>query len=184
MGVAFDVAIRLPWFERRSSNMAVVSPLLMHSCWGMAMYSVLARSIREARRASGLTQNELGRRLGLKGRAVYRWERDEAAPTKRHRRALFTAVQAVNQGAAAKLALALAGQTAAPAQPAAPPPTAAVIPGPVALELAILALADDLDATPRRARGSLVRFCKRLRAANLSVEAVQAQLEAWVANAS
>jgi transcriptional regulator with XRE-family HTH domain len=36
------------------------------------MQTDLAVAIRESRRAAGLTQEQLGRRLGLRGRAVYR----------------------------------------------------------------------------------------------------------------
>jgi transcriptional regulator with XRE-family HTH domain len=147
------------------------------------MKSALGPAIREARRAAGLTQEQLGRRLGLEGRAIYRWERSESAPTKRHRSALVTAIQAVNQGAAAKLATAMmnAGVTNVPA--IAQPPSPTPVENTTALELAVFAMADELDLPPRRIRGSLVRLCQRLRTANYaSVEGAQSRLELWIAN--
>jgi transcriptional regulator with XRE-family HTH domain len=150
------------------------------------MPSVLAQAIRDARLAAGLTQEQLGRRLGLKGRAIYRWERDENGPTKRNRAALIAAINAVNRQAAAKLAVAIEGEggdgavaTAAPA----PQPAAPAISAPVALELALLGMADELDLPPRRVRGSLVRLLKRLGEANLSLETTRRQLEAWITGA-
>jgi len=63
----------------------------------------LGTPIRDARRAAKLTQDELGRRLGLKGRAIYRWERNETAPSNTHRRALVREVNLFNPEAALKL---------------------------------------------------------------------------------
>jgi transcriptional regulator with XRE-family HTH domain len=143
------------------------------------------RSIREARRAAGLTQEHLGRRLGLKGRAIYRWERDEAAPTARHRRALVQEIQAVNPEAAAKLRAALdarpadAKQGNIPQAPAPPPARSAA----EVLELAVLRMADELDLAARRVRRPLGRLLERLRASDVSLEAAQKELELWIAQA-
>jgi transcriptional regulator with XRE-family HTH domain len=63
----------------------------------------LGSAIRVARRATGLTQEALGRRLGLKGRAIYRWERNETAPNHRHRRALLREIQLFSAEAATQL---------------------------------------------------------------------------------
>jgi transcriptional regulator with XRE-family HTH domain len=96
-----------------------------------SMRSKVGSSIREARRKAGLTQEHLGRRLGLKGRAIYRWERNETAPTGRHRGALIREIAAVSPEAATQLQAALdaaqsgvqAGAAAAAvAQPVAPAP--------------------------------------------------------------
>jgi len=141
--------------------------------------SKLADAIVRARRATGLTQEQLGRRLGLKGRAVYRWERDESAPTKRNRAALVTALTAVNPEVGAWFAQAIA----VPAESPNPAPTAPALAAPSApeiLERSVFALADELDLPPRRARGALKRFVARLSAANLSLDAVQSLLEEWI----
>jgi transcriptional regulator with XRE-family HTH domain len=144
------------------------------------MRSELAQAIRDARLAIGLTQEELARRLGLKGRAVYRWERDDSAPRRRHRAALIAAVNAVNQSAGATLAAAISsvskgrrgGATVAAAS--APPPSDTKL----AVELAIFGFADELDLPPRRVRLCLGRLLKRLRETNVTLETVERQLEA------
>lgn len=144
------------------------------------MLSKLAQSIRTARIAAGLTQKQLGMRLGLKGRAVYRWERDDSAPTKRNQRALVTAIRAVNMQAASALAAAITtGGAPPPPAPVAAPPAAPT--GPVALELAIFHAADELDLPPRRIRGALARLLKRMRAAGFTLETAQQQLDVWIA---
>ncbi len=71
----------------------------------------LGASILEARRAVGLTQERLGQRLGLKGRAIYRWERNETAPSGRHRRALIREIHLLNPQAALNLQAALTAKT-------------------------------------------------------------------------
>ena len=153
------------------------------------MRAKLGSFIREARREAGLTQEHLGCRLGLKGRAIYRWERDEAAPTGRHRRALIQEVQAVNPEAATKLKAALAveqggagtrASAAAPSlpQPASPLPTRGAC---EELELAVLKMADELDLPARRVRRSLARLLDRMRASNLSFEVAQRELEILIA---
>jgi transcriptional regulator with XRE-family HTH domain len=146
------------------------------------MSSKLAPAIRTARRAAGLTQQELGMRLGLKGRAVYRWERDASAPAKARRKALVGAIEAVNRDAAAQLAAAFA-EAIAPAAAAAPapPPTPAPLSGPLALELAIFSMADELDLPPRRLRAALMKLLERMRQANISFEVCERQLAAWSA---
>jgi transcriptional regulator with XRE-family HTH domain len=147
------------------------------------MRSTLAQAIRTARVASGLTQEQLGKRLGLKGRAVYRWERDANAPRKRHRRELVTAINAVNQAAATTLATVFASEgksrrgTAFGAPAPAPVPTAPVIDPKLTLELAVFAMADDLDVPARRLRGGLIRLVKRMREASITLDAVQRHLE-------
>jgi transcriptional regulator with XRE-family HTH domain len=148
------------------------------------MRQKLGQSIRSARRAAGFTQLQLGMRLGLKGRAVYRWENNGSAPTKRHQREMLAVIGAVNSGAASTLAAAFAtvrqGTALAKPEPAAAPAVAA--PNPLeAFELAIFRLADDLDLPPRRLRRPLARLCERLRAANFTLEAAQRQVESWIA---
>ena len=153
------------------------------------MRSPLAHAIRDARLSLRLTQDQLGMRLGLKGRAVYRWERGASAPTKRHLRALVTAVQALDVNVAAKLQAELAsyvnkaGGIVAPV-PVPPPPAPAKPTDRVALELAIFAMADELDLAPRRLRASLLRLFVRLAEGGFSLDAARAQVDAWSASAS
>lgn len=66
---------------------------------------LIGRAIYRARKACGLTQKQLGLRLGLKGgpQAVYRWERAINAPTARTAKLLLNAVAALNPTAAAAL---------------------------------------------------------------------------------
>jgi transcriptional regulator with XRE-family HTH domain len=152
------------------------------------MSSRLPSAIRGARAACGLTQEQLGRRLGLKGRAVYRWERGDISPRPRHLRALVTAINAVNQNAAAILAAVVVeheaqrknkgkGKTQQVAPPpAAPPPP----PDPkLTLELAIFTLADELDLSPRRLRLGLSKLLQRLREHQITLPQAEQHLAAW-----
>jgi transcriptional regulator with XRE-family HTH domain len=144
-----------------------------------ALRTEWARAIRSARHAAGLTQEQLGRRLGLKGRAVYRWERLDSAPTKRHRRALIVAIQAINPAAANALAgLAASATSAAAPAPAfaATPPVPAVDPA-AAFENALFQTADELDLPARQVRRALARLFERLHEANLTLESSRQQLE-------
>jgi transcriptional regulator with XRE-family HTH domain len=141
------------------------------------MRSTLAQAIRNARLACGLTQDQLGMRLGLRGRAVYRWERDDSIPSKRHRRALVTAVNAVNQPAAAALHAVLEsvgkGAPVVPAPAPVPPPG---VNAKLVLDLAVFSLAEELDLPARRARGALARLLARLREASVTIEAAEREL--------
>lgn len=152
------------------------------------MQTHLAVAIRKSRRAAGLTQEQLGRRLGLRGRAVYRWERGDSVPSRRNRKALVVALDAVNRDAAAQLAAVLAREApprgAPPPAPATPPaPAPPELSAPVALELAIFHMADELDLPPRRVRGPLVRLFKRLRSTHFTLDTAQKQVEAWITSA-
>lgn len=144
------------------------------------MRSTLAQAVFSARRSCGLTQQDLGRRLGLRGRAIYRWENDLSLPNAHHRRALVTAIQAVNPVLAAQLASALAQRGQPPLLPPGPPPAAAR----EVLERAVFAAADELDLSPRRTRGALVRLLRRLRAGDVTLDAALAELERWIAEAA
>lgn len=139
----------------------------------------MARAIRMARRATGLTQAALGKRLGLKDRAVYRWECADAVPSRRRLGELVTAIQAIDPSAAARLATELASAAASEGKKVAPALIVpSPIPAPISLELAMFSLAEDLELAPRRVRSALVPFLKRLRAANVSVEVAEQVLEA------
>jgi transcriptional regulator with XRE-family HTH domain len=147
--------------------------------------SPLAQAIRDARLTVRLTQQQLGARIGLKGRAIYRWERDDSAPRRRHRRALVTMIQALDPAAASTLQAVFESHerkrkgvvVAAPA----PPPAPAQPTGAVALELAIFALADELDLAPRRLRAALVKLFARLTEAGFSLDSARQQVEARIA---
>ncbi|MEO6599612.1 MAG: helix-turn-helix transcriptional regulator [Polyangiaceae bacterium] len=136
------------------------------------MRTKLAQDIRNARRAAGLTQKQLGRRLGLEGRAVYRWESDDSSPTKRHRRELVLAIQAVNPQAASALASAIAEvEKGVAPRPSAGPAIARPAVAPAeALERAIYQAADELDVPVRRLRGVLSRLFTRMRLTQLALE--------------
>lgn len=146
------------------------------------MRSKLGQAMRNARIAVRLTQVQLGRRMGLSGRAVYRWERGAAVPSKRHRAALVTALQAVNPQVAEWLAAIMASEldgkqaAAAPAEAAPAPIDEAAM-----VERAIFMMADELDLPSRRVRGSLRRFLKSLRGAKLTLESTEQRLDEWVA---
>lgn len=168
------------------------------------MRTKLSRAIREARLATRLTQEQLGRRLGLKGRAVYRWESGHSEPQRRHRRALVTAIRAMDVSVATQLEAALAsesdGASAAPARTngstagtlatagaehAAPTLAAPAVLGESrALELLLFRMADELDLPPRRMRGALARLLRGMRTENLSFETAERDLEAWIARAT
>src|SRR5688572_19513210 len=95
------------------------------------MTSLHAQAIRAARKAAGLTQDELGRRIGLNGRAIYRWERGDFAPTRRNRSALVTAITPFNTEAGKQLRAALDGA------PDAAPRTNVAPPGPTSHDVAV-----------------------------------------------
>jgi len=153
------------------------------------MVSSLAQAIRNARAAVGLTQEALAARLRLKARAISRWEGDRSVPKRRRRAALVATISEVNPEAGAALASAFASATtqrgrlvvlgASPPPAAAPPPLDAKL----AFELALFALAEELDVPPGRLRSGLVRWQKRCREANVSFEAAQRQIESWAETA-
>lgn len=131
---------------------------------------IVGRAIRLARRSAGLTQAQLGLRLGLKPRAIMRWETAQSAPSRPHRRQMLLAIQMHHAAAAATLGQAfdtafpprLRGQgarAAAIATTTAPPPE---IPAKTKVELFIARAADDLDVTSKRLLGVLVRLHEAL----------------------
>jgi len=134
--------------------------------------------IRNARSAAGLTQEQLGKRLGMKGRAVYRWENDESSPTPTHRRELINAIQAVRPAAATTLLEAWVKPKKT--IESVPLTTPATSPREL-LELAVLRMADELDLPARRLRRPLLRLLSRARAANFTIETAEREIEAWIA---
>lgn len=149
------------------------------------MKSSWAQAIRTARVAVGLTQEALAARLRLKARAVSRWEIDRSIPTRRRRAQLVAIISEVNQEAGAALAAVFASVVrqrgryvvVAPAPVAAASPPA--IDAKLAFELALFALAEELDVPPRRLRGALVRWQKRCREAKVTPELAQHQIDSW-----
>jgi transcriptional regulator with XRE-family HTH domain len=149
-----------------------------------AARSKVAIAIVQARRAAGLTQDQLGQRVGLTGRAVHRWERDEAAPSKRHRAALVNAFNAARPDLGTWFSQSVASATAPPKEATAPIAATPSTPsGPEAFERAVFTFADELDLPPRRARGALKRLVARLREVNVSLDTTEKLLEEWIARA-
>jgi transcriptional regulator with XRE-family HTH domain len=144
------------------------------------MTTPLAQSIRSARAAVGLTQEQLAQRVGLKAQALYRWERGHPRPSKRNLSKLLDALSVLDGAVATRLKAEIDGLRGARDEPsarAAAPAPPRMAPAHV-VELVVSALADELDQTPRRARGALLRACKALQGAELSISDVQRELEA------
>jgi transcriptional regulator with XRE-family HTH domain len=141
--------------------------------------SVLAQALREARQTTGLTQRELGQQLGLKGRAIYRWERDDDIPSDANLRRVVQIIASLHEAAATKLSLAMATQ--APAPSAAPTTTPPLAVAPRALvEHGLFSMADELDLPARRVRGALARWLRRVREAGVELDVVRRELETWI----
>jgi DNA-binding XRE family transcriptional regulator len=148
--------------------------------------SPLALALREARETTGLTQERLGQHIGVKGRAIYRWERDESRPNHENQRRVLEAIAALHPQAAAKLSAVIANQAAlSPADtPPAPGPAAAPLVQPRALvEHSVFTMADELDLPTRRVRGALSRWLRRVREANLALDVVQQEIDSWIGDA-
>jgi transcriptional regulator with XRE-family HTH domain len=171
----------------------------------------LGASIVEARRATGLTQEILGQRLGLQGRAIYRWERNETAPNDRHRRTLIREIYLLNPQAGLALQAAFTVKTGKAytvvSEPLVAEPSMKsarndnsksmgpyLVPAPEIrkateptqlvldiLEFAVFKMADELDASPRRVRRALARLLERLREANVTLETIQLELTQMLA---
>jgi transcriptional regulator with XRE-family HTH domain len=147
--------------------------------------SPLAEALREARRQANLTQHELGKKIGLKGRAIYRWERDETGPSRLNQRMVLNAIGAIHPDAAAKLSAVFAAHgkrsRRAPAAASQLPPTAAqhVVPRAL-LEHSVFSMADELDIPPRRVRSALARWLRRVGEASFSFDVVQRELDGWI----
>jgi DNA-binding XRE family transcriptional regulator len=146
------------------------------------MPSKLAVEIRNARHAARLTQAQLGTRLGLKARAVYRWERNDSCPTKRHQRALVLAIQAVNPQAAIGLAALIGSVGAAPTPTVVSATAQPAIDRAATLRSAIYQAADELDVPARQMRVALVQLFRRLRQAGLTLESAGQQVEQLTAD--
>jgi transcriptional regulator with XRE-family HTH domain len=148
----------------------------MESKEGAVMRPKFGQAIRSARKAAGLTQVQLGMRLGLKGRAIYRWERDGSSPTKRHLRELLKVIQAANPQAASMLEALVPNQgkavgTAANSASSIVSPLAQPAVEPVAaFERAIYQAADQLDVPASHLRTALAQVFARLHQANVTLE--------------
>ncbi len=151
------------------------------------MPSKLAQAIRAARLQVRLTQGQLGKRVGVKASAVQRWEAGRSKPPARRRPALENAITAFDPGAGAHLRAALYADsgiavpdTAAGSEPAALAPLETAPGERSTLELLVYRMADELDLPPRRMRGALARLLRGWRAAGLSFEQAERELEAWL----
>ena len=144
------------------------------------MSDAVADAIARARRATTLTQIDIARKLGLRGRALSRWEAGKTEPSRRNLEALVATLHTLAPEAAAALKQTLIQHGKLPKPPAPAQAPAAPATRKLALERAVYAMADELDLPPRRARGALLRLFKRLQAADLTLEQAQQKLEAWV----
>lgn len=146
------------------------------------MESKLGAAIWKARRAVGLTQKELAKRLGLQEQAVRRWEWEDALPSPVNRQALVAAIAALDAEAAQKLAAVIDEElngTASDASMAASE-AARVVPRPGVVEppnYAVLKMAEDLDVPPRRVRAAVMAFLNQLHDSNISIETAVHLLE-------
>ncbi len=134
----------------------------------------VAKALYWARRRVRLTQAQLGALVGVKWRAVSRWEISKATPTKAKMGKLVAGLERYDAATARTLAQALGVEVAL-----APPPPAPVS---EALRAAVLRLADDLDVSPGRARKAVAALLERTRAAHFTVEGAAADLAAWIAS--
>jgi transcriptional regulator with XRE-family HTH domain len=137
----------------------------------------VGQAIRQARRTVGLTQEQLGQRLGLDGQSVYRWESATATPTKRRERTLIAVFQAIHPPTAAWLLSALTSARASEGKAVGAVVVGPQVPASAAVELAVYGLAEDLELAPRRVRAALVPFLKRLRSANIATDEAAQVLE-------
>jgi transcriptional regulator with XRE-family HTH domain len=144
--------------------------------------SLLAQALREARQTVGLTQEELGRQLGLNGRAIYRWERDETAPSDLNLRRVVQVIAALHEAAGSKLSAAIANQaapSASDAPPTSPLPAVSTAQSRALIERGVFNMADELDVAPRRVRSALSHWLRRVREANLALDVVQHEIDTW-----
>lgn len=141
--------------------------------------SPLAEALRAARRATGLTQGELGQRIGLDGQAVYRWERDENMPTPLHQRRVWEVIGSLHVEAAVALEAVMVQETKQALLTAVPTSESPRIPSDLAgglVEQGLFSMADELDISPRRLRSALQRWLGQLREKNLTLEVVQREI--------
>lgn len=124
-----------------------------------------------ARQLLGLTQEMLGRHLGIKARSVSRWEVGKSGPSRSHRAELVHILRGKNAAVADELAAEFARlYPVKRGAGAPPPPPPRVPPDPFALERSLVALADALDMAPRRARGFALDALRAVHAARFTVE--------------
>jgi hypothetical protein len=103
---------------------------------------------------------------------------------------LIAAISALNPGAAAALVRALGAEDLDVAADAAVASSDSALLAAAeshalrAADATLLKLADDVDAAPRRIRSGALELLKRMRASNLSIEALQQHLERQVAGGS
>lgn len=140
------------------------------------MPSVQAQAIRAARLAVGLTQEQLGHRIGVQAQSIYRWERDATAPKRRHRTALVTAISLINAEAGTRLKAAFDPKRPQVTEPALSPPPAHVPPD-TTYDLVVLSMADHLDRSPRHVRVALLRMCDQLEHAGLTLDGLRASMQ-------
>jgi transcriptional regulator with XRE-family HTH domain len=130
----------------------------------------VGRALREARLDARLTQAQLAARLGATEQAVLRWETARCLPRRKMRARLVEELGRLSPKAGEAMRSAVRSLDPAPVQPvAAQVPAPAPPSGEVALELGLLALAEELDVSPRKLRGALRGFLGRVGQAGFSL---------------
>jgi transcriptional regulator with XRE-family HTH domain len=131
----------------------------------------VGRALREARLDARLTQAQLGARLGVGEQAGLRWETARCLPRRRMRARLVEELARLSPKAGEAMRSAVRSLDPAPVQPVAAPVPARPAPpsGEVALELGLLALAEELDVSPRKLREALRGFLGRVGQAGFSL---------------
>ena len=130
----------------------------------------------EASRALGVTQEELGRRIGVSRRSIVRWTADSGGYPSYYGPHLARAVFPRDPALAARIAgreketLESLGLVS-PAPPPPPPEPPAHM-----ADLVVCAAADALDVSPRAVRPALYAAFRRAREAGLTLEQVEKML--------
>ena len=134
--------------------------------------------LRAARAALGLSQEDLGARLGVSRRTLTRWEVYDALPPVGQRKHIATSfVDAPPELRAALVRSLGLGDGFDATLAASDPAGAAPVPAAAVLDGAFLGLCERIDVAPGRLRSALVDFLRRSEAAGLSLEAVRRALE-------
>lgn len=137
-----------------------------------------------ARQLLGLTQEMLGRHLGIKARSVSRWEVGKSGPSRSHRAELVHVLRTKDASVADALAAEFARLYPVKGGAALSAPVAPRVPGdPAALDRSLVALADVLDVAPRRARAFALDALRAVHAAGFDVEEAIALLAASASSA-
>jgi transcriptional regulator with XRE-family HTH domain len=142
--------------------------------FGMRKSKRFAAAFNAARTALGLSQREIGLRLGVARRTLTRWEIDGDLPPLGQRKHIATSFADAPAEVRAALVASLELDEAFVLSLAVPERERA--PAGHDLNGALLAICEQLDVSPGRVRAALLDFLGRLDAMGLSVQAVRASL--------